>query len=198
MSYATLRTIHGVLALALAALLALYALSGWLIIHRAGSGTPQERTLLIPAPSIGGEGEELARVREAAIGAAARAGLAGARIQQAKFGDGAWRVTLTRIARSAEVTLTPGAAEAHVALRDAALGEGVKRLHRVNAKSAAGGGQLAWVLLIDALSLALLLFALTGAWMFLRLKRDRRLGFSLLGASTLYTLCGIAWLALSR
>ena len=36
MKHTTLRTIHGVMALALATLLALYAVSGWLIIHRAG------------------------------------------------------------------------------------------------------------------------------------------------------------------
>jgi hypothetical protein len=197
MSYAALRTIHGVLALGLAALLALYTVSGWMIIHRVGGGEPAVRTVAAPAQALGGAGEDAGRVRAAAARAAAHAGLSGARVEGATFADGAWRVKLTRVARSAEVTLTPGAAEARVDLRDATLGEGVKRLHRVNAKGASGG-RLAWVVLIDVLSVALLAFALTGVWLFVRVKRDRRLGWALLGASSLYTLGGIAWLALSR
>ena len=197
MSYATLRTIHGVLALALAALLAFFAVSGWLIIHNTGTGTASERVSALPAPAVSGEGEDIARVNAVAREAAERAGLRGAHAVRAKFSEGAWRVTLTRVARSAEVTLTPGVAEARVTLRDAALGGGAKRLHRVRAQDATGA-RLAWVLLVDVLSLALLLFAFTGVWMFLRLKRDRRLGWALLGASTLYTCGGIAWLALSR
>ena len=197
MSHATLRTIHGVLALALAALLALYAVSGWLISHRVGGGAPAERTESQRVGVVVGEHEAPARVGELAAQAAAAAGLAGARVESAKFADGAWRVKLTRVARSAEVTLTPGAVEARVALRDAALGEGVKRLHRLTAKGASGG-RLAWGIGIDLLSLALLVFALTGVLLFLAQKRDRRLGWTLLGASTLYTLGGIAWLALSR
>ena len=197
MSHGTLRTIHGVLALALASLLALYAVSGWMIIHRAGGGTPRERTVAIASEAVAGEGEDPERVRAAGAAAAKSAGLVGARVESAKFAGGAWRVKLSRVARSAEVTLTPGAPEASVALRDATLGEGMKRLHRVNAKGASGG-RLAWAISIDALSLALLGFALTGVLLFLSLKRDRRLVWRLLGASTLYTLGGIAWLALSR
>jgi hypothetical protein len=197
MSYATLRTIHGVLALALAALLALYVATGWMIVHRVGGGPARETMASARVAAIGGGSEDAARVRGAAAQAAERAGLAGARIESAKFVDGAWRVKLTRVARSAEVTLTPGATEARVALRDAALGEGAKRLHRVNAKGASGG-QLVWVIGVDALSAALLAFALTGVWLFVRSKRERRLGWALLGASSLYTLGGIAWLALSR
>lgn len=197
MSHATLRTIHGVLALALAALLGLYVVSGWMIIHRTGGGTPTETTASVPADAIGGEGEDPVRVRAVATAAAASAGLADARVDGAKFADGEWRVKLTRVARSAEVVLTPGAAEARVERRDAGLGEGAKRLHRVNAKGASGG-RLAWVIAIDLLSIALLVFALTGVLLFRKLKRKRRLGWALLGASTLYTLGGIAWHALSR
>jgi hypothetical protein len=197
MSYTALRTIHGLLALALAALLAFYAISGWMIIHRLGGGEPSVRAASVATAPVAGEGEDLGRVRAAAAAAAASAGLSGARVEGAKLADGVWRVTLTRVARSAEVTLTPGAAEARVALREAAFGEGMKRLHRVNSQGARGG-RFAWGVLIDVLSLALLLFSCTGVWMFVRLKRDRRLGWALLGASTLYTLGGVAFLTLSR
>jgi hypothetical protein len=186
-----------VLALALACALALYAISGWMIIHRTGGGEPAVRSVAVEMAPIEGASADPARVRAAAQQAAARAGLARARTENAKFADGAWHVKLSRVARSAEVTLMPGAAEAHVALRDATFGEGVKRLHRVNAKGASGG-RLAWVIGIDALSLALLVFSLTGVWMFVALKRDRRLGWALLAASTIYTLGGVGWLALSR
>ncbi len=197
MKHETLRSLHGLLALALAALLGLYVLSGWMIIHRVGGGTPAETSVVVRAGAIGDQSEDPGRVREAALAAARDAGLGGARFESAKFAGGAWHVKLGRVARSAEVTLTPGAAEARVALRDAALGEGLKRLHRVNAKGASGA-RLAWAVGVDALAIALLVFALTGVLLFRALKRDRRLGWALLGASTLYTLGGIAWQALGR
>jgi hypothetical protein len=168
-----------------------------MIIHRAGSGTPDETVVRVAAEAVGGEAEEVGRVRAAAAAAAASAGLGTAPVDKAAFADGVWRVRLTRVARSAEVTLTPGAAEAQVVLRDPTLGEGVKRLHRVNAVGASGG-RLAWAFLIDVLSLALVVFALTGVLLFRSVKRKRRLGWLLLGASSLYTIGGIAWLTLSR
>lgn len=197
MSHATLRKIHGLLALALGGMLAVYAASGWMIIHRVGGGPPTETTLRVPADALSGEAEDRERVRAVATAAAARAGVPGARSEKPELADGVWRVKLTRVARSAEVTLTPGAAEAQVVLREAQFGEGVKRLHRVTAVGARGG-RLAWGLLVDALSLALLVFACTGVLLFRAAKRRRRLGWWLLGASSLYTLGGIAWLALSR
>ena len=197
MNHATLRAIHGVLALALATLLAVYAVSGWLIVHGVDGGAPEERTVVVSGPAVGGEREDPARVGELAAQAARAAGLADARVVRAELKDAVWRASLRRVARSAEVTLTPGATEARVVLRDAALREGLAQLHHVNAVDA-GGARLAWALLIDALSLSLLGFAATGVLLFLRVKRDRRLGWALLGASTLYTLGGIAWLALSR
>jgi len=196
MSYGTLRTIHGTLALALAVLLALYTVSGWMIIHRTENGTPSERSIDVPAEVVRAA-DDAKRAREVARAAAERAGLAGARVDRAKLVDGTWRVSLARVARTAEVTLTPGSETALVETREATLREGVKRLHRVNAKGARGA-RLAWVIGVDALSAALLLFCLTGVWLFVRLKRDRRLGWLALGAGTLYTLGSIAWNALSR
>lgn len=197
MSYALLRKLHGLFALGLGALLVLYAVSGWMIIHRVGGGAPESTLLRVPADAVGGEGEAAERVRAVAAEAAARAGLSAARAEKPAFADGVWRVKLTRVARSAEVTLTPGAAEAQVALRQATVGEGVKRLHRLNAVGASGGW-LAWAWLVDGLSLALLGFSFTGVLLFRAVKRKRRLGWLLLAASSLYTVGGIAWLALSR
>lgn len=196
MSYAALRTIHGTLALAFAALLALYAASGWLIIHRSGGEAPQERSLRVPAERIRSE-DGAKRAGAIALAAAARAGLAGARVESARREGGEWRVSLARVARTATVTLMPDSETAGVALRNAGFVEGVRRLHRVNA-TGARDARLLWVVGVDALSIALLLFSLTGVWLFLRLKRDRRLGWLALGAGTLYTLGSIAWLALSR
>ena len=197
MSHAALRTIHGVLALALAALLALYAVSGWMIIHRSGGGTAKTVTTRVSIAPIAGASEDRARVRAVAAEAAAHAGLTGGKPGAAKFENGAWRVPVARVARSAEVTLVPGAASAEVALRSPAFGEGIKRLHRVNANGASGW-RLAWALAVDLLSAALLLFGLTGVLLFRAVKRDRRLGWVALGAGTLYTLASFAYLAVAR
>jgi hypothetical protein len=48
--------------------------------------------------------------------------------------------------------------------------------------------------MIDLLSLALLGFVLSGVWLWWISKRDHRLGFLLLGGSSLYTFGSIAWL----
>ncbi len=194
----TLRALHGYFALALAAFLLLYTASGWMIIHKIGWGTPELSSLEIPLPELaGGLPLDARRAKALASAAAERGGLAAAASGAAKQEDGAWRVSLTRVARSAEVTLRPGAAAARVELRSASLDEGVKRLHRIHA-AGARGARLAWAIGIDLLSLALIGFSITGVILFWSLKRDRRLGLALLAASTLYTLGSMAMLLVAR
>jgi hypothetical protein len=200
MSYRLLRALHGYTALALAALLLLYAASGWLIIHRIDWGRATETKREVPLGELAGAGPlDAARARSLALVAAERAGLSSAAVAgEAKPAeDGAWKVSLARVARSAVVTLRPATGVAELALRDAAFAEGVKRLHRVHA-AGASGAKRAWVLAIDVLSLALIGFALTGLLMFFALKRDLRLGLAVLGASTLYTLGSLALLVSAR
>jgi hypothetical protein len=196
MSYRAIRAIHGTLALALAALLALYAVSGWMIIHRVSFGSSASWTTRVRAEAVGGASEEPTRVLAAARGAASAAGLPGAWPKGRKFIDGVWRVELTRVARSAQVTLTPGAPEASVLMREPPIANGMKRLHRLWFNTTEPG-RLAWMVARDVLAVALIAFSVTGVLLFRNLKRDRRLGWALLGASSLYTVGGIAWLVLA-
>ncbi|MEQ1691080.1 MAG: PepSY-associated TM helix domain-containing protein [Gemmatimonas sp.] len=59
-----------------------------------------------------------------------------------------------------------------------------------------GMGYFAWWVLLDVLSLAMLLFAVTGLLLWYRTTKDRRLGWLLLAGSWLYTigLIGYLWL----
>jgi hypothetical protein len=196
MSHRAIRAIHGMLALMLATLLALYVLSGWMIIHGVRFGSSESRTTSVPVEAVGGASEDPKRVRAVARSAASAAGVTSARMTAPQFVDGVWRVKLTRAAHSARVTLTPGATEARVRLREAPIAEGMKRLHRARANTTQAG-RLAWMIARDVLAIALLAFSVTGVLLFRNLKRDRRLGWALLGASSLYTLGGIAWLVLA-
>lgn len=199
MSHGLLRALHGYTAFALAALLLLYAASGWLMIHGIEWGRPDEATSRVPLMALAAGGPRDAEQAKAlALEAAERAGLAGAVARDAKqSADGGWSVSVARVARSAEVTLRPGADAAEVKRRDPPLIEGLKRLHHVTV-GGSHGVKLFWAIGVDALALALLGFCLTGVLMFWRLKRDRRLGLALLAGSTLYTLGSIAWLAATR
>jgi hypothetical protein len=197
MRYATLRSIHGLLALSLAGFLGLYTVSGWMMTHNSDNGTPVESTLTAAAPPLGGAAEDEARVRAVALAVAEGAGLEGAHIKRVRFADGEWRVSLRRVARSAEITLTPAAATARVSLREEGFEGGVKLLHRITAKHVQGA-RLVWVVLVDVLSIAMIAFSVTGLLMFLSLRKDRRIGWLLLGATAFYTVGGIAWLSASR
>ncbi len=65
-------------------------------------------------------------------------------------------------------------------------------------RGARGGiGYLAWWVLLDVVSLAMLLFAVTGFLLWYRSTKDRRLGWVIFGGSWCYTLGLIAHLAWS-
>jgi hypothetical protein len=193
---ATLRALHGSLALALSALLATYVVSGWLMIHHVRGGAASKRSVIVAVSPVEAEGAAVERVRAVAAEAARSAGLGTGHVEGPKFEKGAWHVRVRRARYSAAVVLKPGAHQARVTLREAPLAESIKRLHQWTA-GAAGGRRKPWVLLVDALALALVAFACTGLWLFVRLKRDRRLGWLLLAASSLYTIGGIVWLTLA-
>jgi len=60
-----------------------------------------------------------------------------------------------------------------------------------------GVGYLAWWLVLDVVSVAMLVFAGTGFLLWYRSTKDRRLGWLILGASWTYAVGLIAWLAWS-
>lgn len=72
----------------------------------------------------------------------------------------------------------------------------LRNLHTL--RGARGGvGYLAWWLLLDVVSVAMLVFAVTGFLLWYRSTKDRRLGWLLFGGSWAYALGLIAWLAWS-
>lgn len=60
-----------------------------------------------------------------------------------------------------------------------------------------GVGYFAWWLLLDIVSVAMLVFAVTGFLLWYRSTKDRRLGWLIFGGSWAYTLGLIAWLSWS-
>ena len=72
----------------------------------------------------------------------------------------------------------------------------LRNFHTLSGASG-GVGYLAWWLLLDVVSVAMLVFAVTGFLLWYRSTKDRRLGWFIFGASWTYALGLIAWLAWS-
>jgi hypothetical protein len=193
-----LRAIHGTAALTAGLLLTIYAVSGWLIVHGefALQGEKTVETTAITLSPDPGLPEELGTGKEAeayAPAVAAAAGVSGRPHVPERTDDGRWAFRFKKARQDRFVILTPGSTEAELRTETLPFLQGIAWLHKT--KRAWGGpAYVLWAWMIDLLSLALLGFVLSGVWLWWISKRDHRLGFLLLGGSSLYTFGSIAWL----
>jgi hypothetical protein len=191
--YPLIRDIHAYLGLALAALVAIYTWTGFEIVHGGGKPAREVARSEVSIEPLGAAGERIERVRAEARAAALQVGIEDGAVRRARFEKGAWRARVSRVSQLAEVTIVPGSTRAEVKLLRYPARGAVTQLHYVNATDASGA-RFAWAIAIDVLSITLIAFSLTGVLLFLSLKRERRLGWALLGVSTLYTLASIVHL----
>jgi len=187
--YRLLRTIHLCCALALGAL---YALTGFLMVNRswfpdASDETIREVTLekahvatLRTRPSRQ-ELEDLAiRIHEHLV----LRGRPGRELPERGVG-GTWIFRFERPGTLERVAVRPGRTEAVLTIRRHGLVTTLAGFHHV---SGFGGGARysLWAFCVDAVGLAILLFAASGICLWYRLERDHRLGWLALGSGAGY------------
>lgn len=192
--YEILRRVHLYAGLSLLVFVVMYFVTGYVLIHTdlfpggEPAVTQRQETLEAPLPAEG----------EAAFSALAeRFGLRGKRVGPREESEGRRVFVFQGVGRKAEATV--GADGLAVSLReeegDARAGMiGLHRLHGY------GGGWFytLWAVVYDLASVAMIVFALSGIYMWYVLKRKHALGWVVLAASFGYSGAVIGYLLLAK
>lgn len=182
-TFRAVRWLHAHVALALAGLLCVYAGSGLVVINKSWlpRGDAREERALPAAPGL--TDEETAR--EQARELAAEHGLRGRLESVTASEDGGWRVRLARPGTTETLELPAEGPGRVVIVRQGP----VDTLNRLHQQDRYGGGFRfsAWALAVDVVSVAMVLFALSGAYLWWASRRDG-VGWLLLVGSSAYAL----------
>jgi hypothetical protein len=190
-----IRRLHLFAGLTLLVWVALYFVTGWVMVHEdwfpRRDADKQTRSL-----TLDGQGErnsgEFVRQLETTFD------IHGKRNEPVRRGDGTWRFNWIRPGHRYEVTVSATGDRAdftHVQLNGVGVLHGLHRLHGY------GGGPLydGWVVAYDVASASMILFALSGIWLWWRQSAGRRLaGWVCLATGFGFTGAMIAYLMYSR
>jgi hypothetical protein len=188
--YDVIRKIHLYAGFVLLAFVVMYFVTGYVLIHGDffPRGTPTVQTreaALAQAPGVAPE--------EMSIVLQEQFGLSGKRQPPQRKKDGSWQFQYLRPGTVHEATVNP--AGDHVTIKRTEHGTaqmlvGMHRLHRY------GGGWLydLWMVTYDLASFSMILFAVTGVYLWYKLTRRRALGWTLLAASFAFTTGTILYL----
>ncbi|NLF39902.1 hypothetical protein GX586_10675 [bacterium] len=190
------RQVHLYSSFALAAFVVMYFATGYVVVHGGWFGRASEavshRTVTLDTAA-------LEAARDGAAYAAAlqgQLGLRGKRAPAARRTDGTWRVTVTRPGVSFEAVVAADGATAVVTERRQGWQRVMAVFHRLHGY---GGGWLydLWALMLDAVGIAMIGFAVTGVVLWHRCTRVRlpgwivfACGFILTAATVCRLLCG--------
>lgn len=181
--YTLLRKIHLYTGLTLLVMVLMYFVTGYLMIHYKWFPDPaprkQTRTVAVPQA----EGKDPAAY---AIQIQEQFGLRGRRVRPQQRKDGGWTFLYYRPGEEFEVAVSAGGKTAEITHQEqgtVGMLVGFHRLHRYG-----GGWQYSvWAFLYDLASLAMIVFPLTGIYMWYKLTQKRLLGWILLGFSLAYS-----------
>lgn len=191
-----IRETHAYSGLALAATLAMYAITGVALVHSSwlpdSSARTRERVVLeFDRASLASD----AGRREVAERAQRELALEG-RVKIAPAPDGGATIRFDRPAHRATLTLDPATREAWIERSTLGLATTLGNVHQLHG-TRGGAAHLAWAIWLDVAGASLVAFALSGIALW-ALTRADRLGLALLATSTLACAVAIATLALSR
>ena len=195
----TLRRIHAWFGLAMAAMLLLFAVTGFLMNHRAVMKIPalerKEVTQLLPIDPQPADPQALAAALAPALGVEAAALKPRVDAPRAvSWGNGEirqperWTLRADTPSESVQVEYWRGSAQAEAKRTKPNLWLYLSRLHM-----SVGTGP-AWVLLADAAALGLAFLGLSGFWLWGRLHGSRR-QLALVASGGLALAGGLAWMA---
>ena len=177
--YETIRKIHLYTGLSLLTFVGMYFVTGYVMIHGSWFPTLEiQRTLRL---------EPLSGAKEMSPEACAvylqdRFGLRGKRLPPQQLKDGRWRFRYAHPGVAYEATVSSGRDSVQIARSDETFLRLMNSYHRLRGY---GGGWLydLWSLLYDLASLAMILFPISGIYMWYKLTRRRWPGWVLLGLS---------------
>ena len=187
--YKLVRDVHLYASFALIVFVLMYFVSGYVILHdklfgaRPPTETAREVKLATPVSS---DPNELQSVLEKQLG------LHGQAASPRKRRDGTWELTFSRPGDVQRALVhTDGRVE--VAESKANFIGSLKAFHRLHGYSG-GGLYVFWAVLYDIASASMILFALSGIYLWFKITRRRALGWALLAISLAYAGGTIAYL----
>lgn len=198
--YALIRTVHLFSGLILAAAMLMYTITGWVMAHHDWFGesepviTVHELSSQVATSMPQGLSADDARRWQQQIGD--ELGMRGRTAKRHATDDG-WRFEYARPGTLEKLALTPGISEVTLTVEEPGTVAMLNRLHHLHGYGGAPRYFL-WGLLVDVTSVALILFPLTGIYLWFVLKKDRRLGWVILGGSSAYVIGSILFLVLGR
>gem|GEM_PF-1610586 len=178
-----MRRVHSYCGLALLFFIAMYAVSGAGIIHSSQLDlAPQIVTERVTLDVVGNpDGAELARYLAGKFGAHSRGEPTAVRE------NGRWIVSFIEPGGVVRFDVEPNLRSASMERRKGSLVQKLVALHKVSGFEG-GLAYTAWGALVDMVSLAMVLFTVTGVYLWFVSTRDRRLGYAVLVASWGFTL----------
>ncbi|MGY8827785.1 MAG: PepSY-associated TM helix domain-containing protein [Candidatus Latescibacterota bacterium] len=196
--YRLIRTIHLYTGLALFFAIALYALSGFVILH--GDWFPQgedkrEITLSGYGDAHPADGYSAEQAQTIADALAHEHSLRGRPDKAQHWDNGTWFFSYQRPGTVEEIRIKTDHTT-HIIIKKAAFAGFMNRLHHFHGYGDDGRFWL-WGLFVDIASAAMIFFAASGIYLWYVLKKDRRLGWIILGGSTAYALGSILFLLFS-
>ena len=188
--YDTIRRIHLYAGVGLLAFVVMYFVTGYVLIHGEWfPGTPPVKSTreesLTSAP--GASPEEFSALLQQ------RFGLAGKRQPPVRMKDGGWKFEYLRPGLGHEAVVPPAGDRVRITRTEFSTRQMLVHFHRLHGY---GGGAMydLWMVMYDLASAAMIVFAVTGIYLWYKLTRRRLLGWLLLAASFSFTAGTILYL----
>jgi hypothetical protein len=192
--YDTIRRIHLYTGVGLLAFVVMYFVTGYVLIHHDWfpGAEPVKSTreeTLTPAPGLSPE--------EYAVLLQRQCGLAGKRQPPVRMKDGGWKFAYARPGLAHEVVVPPSGDRVRITTSQSSTRETLVHFHRLHGY---GGGRLydLWMVLYDLASASMIVFALSGIYLWYKLTKRRLLGWTLLAASFAFATGTVLYLVHAR
>jgi hypothetical protein len=188
--YTLIRKVHQFTGLMLLAFVVMYFVTGYVIVHHEWFGgeppvkTTRTETLRGSLPSD---------ADEAAAALQEMFALNGMRYAPVRRGDGTWRFSYRRPGVDNEAVVSADGRSVKITeTRRDGVGTlvGLHRLHGYRG----GWAYCAWAVMYDLASMAMIVFAITGVYLWYKLTTKRTLGWVMLGVGCLYTIVMVVYL----
>lgn len=192
--YRQLRKVHQIAGLVVLAFLAMYVLSGMVLVHRSWfDESAPERTTRTVKPEY--SGEDTVEGWEAFLrdDLDLRGQVRSRRTQR----DGGLEITIARPGITHVAEISRDRTTVRITEERTSWPETAIAFHRLHGYGGAWAYTL-WAAIYDLVSVALIVFALTGVYLWYKLTRRRWIGWLVLGVSCGYTVGSVLYLLYSR